>query len=156
MKSEDQLAIFSSFGFTDFFGFVSLYFSRKKLVLINLNAIFPEKFAVTPVINIYSSGNYSCTWIKIICIFNYLPNKVNCILKPTFFLNRKNPKKIINLFSLRSRYRRLANRKKFILPLGNYIKTLKEHNFLSNVQFFKVQNNRVEIWVFDVTRGTSI
>ena len=117
MKSEDQQAIFSSFGFTDFFGFVSLYFSRKKLVLINLNAIFPEKF-----INTFS--------IK--------------------------PKKIINLFSLRSRSRRLANRKKLILPLGNYIKTLKEHNFLSNVQFFKVQNNGVKIWVFDVTRGISM
>ena len=113
MKSEDQLAIFSSFGFTDFFGFVSLYFSRKKLVLINLNAIFPEKFIS----------------IK--------------------------PKKIINLFSLRSRYRRLANRKKLILPLGNYIKTLKEHNFLSNVQFFKVRSDGVEIWLFDATRGIS-
>ena len=53
------------------------------------------------------------------------------------------PKKIINLFSLRSRYRRLANRKKLILPLGNYIKTLKEHNFLINVQFNSVRNDGV-------------
>ena len=58
MKSEDQLAknwfifnIFNSFGIIDFicFGFVTfvfildIYISRKKLVLINLNAIFSEK-----------------------------------------------------------------------------------------------------------------
>ena len=135
---------------------LDIYFSCKKLVLINLNAIFPEKLAITPVINIYSSGNSSCTWIKIICIFDDLPNKVNSSLKPTFFLSRKNPKKIINLFSLRPCYRRLANRKKLILLLGNYIKTLKERNFLSNAQFFKVQNNGVKIWVFDVTRGISM
>ena len=54
------------------------------------------------------------------------------------------PKQIINLF--RSRYHRLATTKKLILPLGNYIETLKEHNFLGDVQFFKVQNNGVEIW----------
>ena len=114
---------------------LDIYFSRKKLVLLNLTAIFPEKFAVTSVINIYSSGNYSCTWIMIICIFD----------------------KIINLFSLRSRYRRTASRKKLILPLGHYIKTLKEHNFTSNVQFFKVRNNGADdiIWVFDDIRGIS-
>ena len=55
------------------------------------------------------------------------------------------PKKIINLFSLRSRYRRLANRKKLILPLGNYIKTLKEHNFLIDVQLNSVRNNGVSM-----------
>ena len=49
------------------------------------------------------------------------------------------PKKIINLFSLRSRYRRLAKRKKLILPLGNYMKNFLEHNFLSNVQFSKCE-----------------
>ena len=58
MKSEDQLAknwfifnIFNSFGVIDFicFGFATfvfildIYISRKKLVLINLNAIFSEK-----------------------------------------------------------------------------------------------------------------
>ena len=84
----------------------------------------------------------------IICTYHKLPNKANSSLKPTFFqgittfflLSRK---KSSNIFSLRSRYRRLANRKKLILPLGNYIKTLKEHNFLINVQFNSVRNNGV-------------
>ena len=38
---------------------------------MNLNAIFPEKFAVTSVINIYSSGNYSYTWIMIVYSINF-------------------------------------------------------------------------------------
>ena len=58
------------FGFVSFVFILDIYFSRKILVLINLTVIFPEKFAVTSVINIYSSGNYSCTWIMIICIFD--------------------------------------------------------------------------------------
>ena len=83
----------------------------------------------------------------------YIPltsNKAKCSLKPSFFLGITTPfllsrKKSSNLFSLRSRYRRLANRKKLILPLGNYIKTLKEHNFLIDVQLNSVRNNGVSM-----------
>ena len=52
---------------------------------------------------------------KFLAQTNIFPGNIN-----TFSIK---PKKIINLFSLRSLYRRLANRQK----LGNYTKTLKEH-----------------------------
>ena len=64
------------FGYTFFF---------QKMVLINLNAIFPKKifcnFSCKP-----KSGNCVYIWTVIICIFHLLRNKANCNHKPTFFL----------------------------------------------------------------------
>ena len=103
MKLENHLAMFPTVlaSLTLFwFCFLCVYFERVCLflVLTNLNAIFQRKFAITSVINIYSSRNYSCTWLMIICISHWLPNKGNPSLKPIFFLG------ILTLF--------LLNRKK--------------------------------------------
>ena len=50
MKSEDQLAMFSTvlasltcFSVVSFAFILDIYFSRKKMLLTNLDAIFPEK-----------------------------------------------------------------------------------------------------------------
>ena len=52
--------------------------------------------------------------------------------------------KMINFSGFRSLYFRLTNRKKLILPLGNYFETLKDmtmwlspHNLLRHLQFFQ-------------------
>ena len=47
-------------------------------------------------------------------------------LKPTDVWVKISEKKNILFFGLRSRYNRLANRKKLILPLEKYFKTLKD------------------------------
>ena len=74
-------------------------------------------------------------------LFYQLPNKANSSHKPTFFLGitlfllsrtvvwteiSEKKKKNINFSSLRSSYHRLANRKKLILPLEKYFKTLND------------------------------
>ena len=47
-------------------------------------------------------------------------------IKPTVVWVKISEKKNISFFVLRSRYNRLANRKKLILPLEKYFKTLKD------------------------------
>ena len=47
-------------------------------------------------------------------------------IKPTVVWVKISEKKNISFFGLRSRYNRLANRKKLILPLEKYFKTLKD------------------------------
>ena len=42
------------FGFVSFGFILEIYFSGKKMVLINLNAIFQKKFAITSVMNTYT------------------------------------------------------------------------------------------------------
>ena len=58
-------------------------------------------------------------------------------------------------FCLRSRYNRLANRKKLFLPLENYFRTLKDT--ISGTELFTIsqswQNNGVELWAFDGYSG---
>ena len=60
-------------------------------------------------------------------------------------------KKNINFFGLRSRYNRLANREKLILPLEKYFKTLKD--MISGTELFTIfqsgRNNGVKLWAFD-------
>ena len=64
-------------------------------------------------------------------------------------------KKNINFSGLRSRYDRLENRKKLILLLKKYLKTLKD--MIIGTESFKIfqsgQNNGVEIWAFGATQG---
>ena len=97
-----------------------------------------RKFAVTSVIKIYSKV-LECIKTMIICIFTYLLNKRNFCLKPTFFREitilfllillfsgSRFLKKFISFSGLRFRYQRLPNRKKLILPLGNFFKTWKD------------------------------
>ena len=66
----------------------------------------------------------------IVCIFHELGNKANSCHKPTFFVGIvvwvKISEKSINFSDLRSCYHRLANRKKLILSLEKYFKTLKD------------------------------
>ena len=57
---------------------------------------------------------------------NIFPGNNNpFIIKPTVARVKISEKKNINSSSLKSPYHRLANRKKFILPLEKYFKTLK-------------------------------
>ena len=64
---------------------------------------------------------------------------------------------------LRSCYHQLANRKKLILPLGKYFKTMNDTfigtagtELLESFTIFQSeQNNSVKIWAFDATRGIS-
>ena len=56
----------------------------------------------------------------------------------------------MNFSSLRSRYNRLANRKKLILSLGKYFKTLK-NMIIGTESFITFQsglNNGVKLWAF--------
>ena len=72
-------------------------------------------------------------------------------IKPTVLWVKISEKKNISFSSLRSRYSRLANRKKLILPLEKYFKTLKET--ISGTElcivFQSGQNNGVKLWAFD-------
>ena len=57
---------------------------------------------------------------------------------------------------MRSRYNRLANRKKFILPLEKHFKTLKDmiigtDSFITNFQ--SGWNSSVNLWAFDESSG---
>ena len=64
-------------------------------------------------------------------------------------------KKYINFSGLRSRYDRLAIRKKLILPLKKYLKTLNDMiiGTESSKIFQSGRNNGVEIWAFADTQG---
>ena len=59
-------------------------------------------------------------------------------------------KKKINFFGLKFHYNRLANRKKLILPLEKYLKTLKD--MIIGTESFTVfqsgWNNGVKLWAF--------
>ena len=71
--------------------------------------------------------------------------------------------KNINFSSLRSYYLKLANRKKLILLLEQYFKTINDliigtavtKHLESFTIFQSEQNNGVKIWVFDATRDIS-
>ena len=124
---------------------------------------------------ILKCANYTCICHMVI-LFHYLPGKANSSHKPTFFLE------ITTLFllsccvgwqveisekkknySLRSCYHKLPNRKKLILPLEKYFKTLNDifvgtpdaKPLQSFTIFQSGRNNGVKIWVFDATRGIS-
>ena len=64
-------------------------------------------------------------------------------------------KKTINFSGLRSHYNRIANRKKLILPLEKYFKTLKD--MISGTELFTIfqsgWNNGVKLWAFDEYPG---
>ena len=64
-------------------------------------------------------------------------------------------KKNISFSGLRSRYKRLANRKKVILPLEKYFKTLKD--MIIGTESFKIfqsgWSNGVKLWAFDEYSG---
>ena len=57
---------------------------------------------------------------------NIFPGNNNPFLLSILLCGSRFLKKIINFSGLKSCYRRLANRKEIILPLGNYFKTLKD------------------------------
>ena len=114
------------FGFAFFVFILDIYFSRKKLVLINLNAV----------IKIYSKMWESCMhpdYDHFVYSINFQKN-ANSSHKPIFLLE------ITTLFLLSlllcgsrflkkknfSRYNRLANREKLILSLEKYFRTLKD------------------------------
>ena len=64
-------------------------------------------------------------------------------------------KENINFSGLRSRYNRLANRKKLILSLKKYFKTLKDM-IIGTESFTTFQNewnNGVKLWLFDEYPG---
>ena len=64
-------------------------------------------------------------------------------------------KKNISFFGLRSRYNRLASRKKIILALEKYFKTLKD--VISGTKLFTIfqsrRNNGVKLWGSDGYSG---
>ena len=130
-----------------------VYFSRKKLLLINLNTFFPF---VTLVIKIYSKmwelWMHQDLWsfvyyinfqIRQILATNHKP-QMFLVKKPTLVWVKISEKQSI-FPSLRSRYRRQANRKNLILPIKNSSKlwrtwsvALPVYKFLIHLHFFKV------------------
>ena len=99
-----------------------------------------------PATNQHFSTNNNPFYIKPYCCVG---QQVEISEKKTFFS------------SFRSRYHRLTNRKKLILPLEKYFKTLNDMIIgtagTKPLQSFTIfqsgQNNGVKIWVFDATRG---
>ena len=77
-------------------------------------------------------------------------------IKPTVVWVKISEKKNISFFGLRSRYNRLANRKKLILPLEKYFKTLKD--MISGTELCTIfqsgQNQGVKLRAFDEYSGT--
>ena len=75
--------------------------------------------------------------------------------KPTVVWVKIFEKKNISFSGLKSRYKRLANRKKLILPLGKYFKTLKD--MIIGTESFTIfqsgWNNGVKLWAFDEYPG---
>ena len=130
---------------------------------------FPRKFAVTSVMKI------NCKMKELYMHPEYIPltSKQGKFLPQTnIFSGNNNPfsikptvvwikvsEKNIYCSSFRSRYHRLANRKKLILPLEKYFKTLKNmiigtsctQLFESFTTFHSGRNNGVEILDFDAT-----
>ena len=82
-------------------------------------------------------------------------NKNPFSIKPTVVWVKISEKKNISFSGLRSRYNRLANRKKLILPLKKYFKTLKD--MIIGTESFTVfqsgWNNGVKLWAFDEYPG---
>ena len=76
-------------------------------------------------------------------------------IKPTVVSVKVSEKKNISFFSLRSRFNRLANRKKLILSLEKYFKTLKD--MISGTELFTIfqigGNSGAKLWVFDGYSG---
>ena len=109
--------------------------------------------------------NYACIRIMIIlyipltskkCKFqpqtSSLPgNNSPFSIKSTVLWVKISEKKNISFSGLRSRYNRLANRRKLILPLEKYFKALKD--MISGTELCTIfqsgQNNGVKLWVFD-------
>ena len=123
------------FGYTFFF---------QKMVLINLNAIFPKKifcnFSYKP-----KSGNCVYIWTVIICIFHLLRNKANCNHKPTFFLGITTRLLLSLVLLCGSRFLKKKKKKK-----------KKKISGLKSLYLFQSRhNNGVKIWAFDATRGIS-
>ena len=112
--------------------------------------------------NLLSCGNNGCIRTMVLCIFYYLPNKLNSSHKPTFFLWIVTLL-LLSLLLLRVRVLKKislkkktifvaleisllqARKEKLILPLENTSKiwrtwslALSAHNFLSHLQFFKL------------------
>ena len=131
---------------------------------------FPRKFALTSVMKI------NCKMRKLCMHPEYIPStskqgkflpQTNIFLgittlfvtSPQLCGSRLLRKKNICFSSFRSRYHRLANRKKLILPLEKYFKTLKNmiigtsctQLFESFTTFHSGRNNGVEILDFDAT-----
>ena len=73
-------------------------------------------------------------------------------IKPTIVWVKISEKKNISFFGLRSRYNRLANRKKLSLLLEKYFKTLKD--MISGTELFTIWGNYgVKLWAFDGYSG---
>ena len=151
--------VFNSFGIIDFicFGFVSfgfildIYFSRKKLLLINLNVIFPEKiYCIFSYILLTSNkGKFQPQTKSFLGIANLF--LLSLLLCGSRFLKKQK----ISFSGLRSPYNRLANTKKLILSLEKYFKLLKDTIIITEsfTIFQSGQNNGVETWTFDAIQG---
>ena len=76
-------------------------------------------------------------------------------IKPTVVWVKIFEKKKISSSSLRSSYNRLPNRKKLVLPLEKYFKTLKDMiiDTESSTFFQSGWNNGVKLWAFDEYSG---
>ena len=76
-------------------------------------------------------------------------------IKPTLVWVKIFEKKNISFSGLNSRYNRLANRKKLVLPLEKYFKTLKD--MIIGTESFTIfqsgWNNGVKLWAFDEYSG---
>ena len=72
-------------------------------------------------------------------------------IKPAVVWIKISEKKNISFSGLRSRYSRLANRKKLILLLEKYFETLKD--MISGTKLFTIfqsgRNNGVKLWAFN-------
>ena len=134
---------------------------------------FQRKFAVTSVIKIYSKICELCkllTWP-----FLYSINLKKCQIQATWqhFHGSNNPfsikstvvwikisEKNISLSGLKYGYYRLANREKHVFPLIKDFKlwrtwslAVPAHNFLSNLQFFKVGKTMVSKYEYLILPG---
>ena len=99
---------------------LDIYFFRKKLVLINLYPVFPEKNCCNFSYKHFfiKCENYACIQAIIIVIFHF-NNPFSS--KPTVV-----SVKISESSDLRSPYHRLGNRKNLTLLLEKFFKTLKQ------------------------------
>ena len=95
----------------------------------------------------------------VICIFYSFLNKANLSQKPTFFCWKKPVVVWVKISGKKKKIFRQANRKKLILPLENYFKTLNDmiigttgtYLFQLFTFFQSGWDNIVEIWAFNAT-----
>ena len=120
-----------------------IHFSRKKIGTIQLKCSFIKIYFKMWKLSMHSNYDYFVYSIN----FQKMQSLLLCGSR---FL-----KKEIDFSSLRSRYNRLANRKKLILLLEKNFKILKD--MIIGTESFKIfqsgLNNGVKLWAFDECPG---